>query len=157
MIKTEGNIRDSYKIYKTLTHTPESIKDYTAIANDYMKFLMEKVLEGEEVTLPARMGTLSITGKQRKIRFREDGTPVLPPNWAKTKKLWERNEEAKLAKKLVYCTNEETNGVVYKVHWSKNRVPIENKSFYSFRLTRTNKRAISDAIKRGVEYFFKPI
>ena len=43
----------------------------------------------------------------------------------------EKNPDAKATKKIVYCLNEETNGVTYKVSWSKNRVPIENKVYYN--------------------------
>jgi len=120
-----------------------------------MKFLMEKVLQGEEVTLPARMGTLFIQGTKRKLAFNKDGIPLLPPDWKKTKELWDRNPEAKQTKKLVYCLNEETNGVVYKIKWSKNRVPIQNKLYYSLRLTRKNKRTTHKEIKQGKEFIIK--
>ena len=156
MIKTEASISTSYKLYKSLSQSPETLSVYRDIANNYMKFLMGKVLQGEEVTLPAKKGTLSIRGRQRRFSYKEDGTPNLPPNWAKTKKLWDRDPAAKAAKKIIYCTNEETSGVIYKIHWSKMRVAIGNKSLYAFRLARTNKRDINAAIIRGVEYFFKP-
>ena len=120
-----------------------------------MEFLIKKVLEGEEVTLPARLGTLFIQGVKKNLKFNKDGVPLLPPDWSKTKKLWDNNPEAKINKKLVYCLNEETDGVVYKLHWSKNRVPIENKLYYNFILTRANKRAIHNNIKQGKEYLIK--
>jgi len=116
---------------------------------------MQKVREGEEVTMPARIGTLFIQGTKKNLKFNKDGVPLLPPNWAKTKELWERNPDAKATKKIVYCLNEETNGVVYKVNWSKNRVPIENKIYYNLILTRDNKRAIHQSIKQGKEYLIK--
>ena len=120
-----------------------------------MEFLMNKVIEGEEVTLPAKLGTLFIQGTKKKLAFNKDGVPLLPPNWGETKKLWDRNPEAKANRKVVYCLNEETSGVVYKVLWSKNRVPIENKLYYNFILTRANKRAIHKRIKEGKEYIIK--
>jgi hypothetical protein len=155
MQKTDVNIRSSYKTYKESVSTPVEEKQYLKIANGYMKFLIQKVLEGEEVTMPARLGTLFIQGVKKKLKFNRDGVPLLPPNWAKTKELWDRNPEAKATKKIVYCLNEETDGVVYKLHWSKNRVPIENKLYYNFILTRANKRAIHQSIKQGKEYLIK--
>jgi hypothetical protein len=155
MIKTEVNTRSSYKLYLSLTKFPQDVKSYILIANAYMKFLIGKVLEGDEVALPARLGSLSIIGNKRKLKFTEEGNPILPPNWAKTKKLWESSATAKENRKVVYCTNEETDGVVYKYLWSKNRVPIENKTLYALRLTRDNKRAVNRAIKAGKEYFIK--
>jgi hypothetical protein len=155
MQKTDVNIRSSYKTYKESVSTPVEEKQYLKIANGYMEFLIQKVLDGEEVTMPARLGSLFIQGVKKKLKFNRDGVPLLPPNWAKTKELWDRNPEAKATKKIVYCLNEETDGVVYKLHWSKNRVPIENKLYYNFILTRANKRAIHHSIKQGKEYLIK--
>ena len=155
MQKTELNIRTSFKRYSQEVSNPVTIKEFIPIANGYMEFLMEKVLEGEEVTLPARLGTLLIQGTVKKLKFTKQGVPMLPPNWAETKKLWEKDPNAKATKKIVYCLNEETNGVVYKILWSKNRVPIENKLYYTLRITRANKRAIHNLIKSGKEYIIK--
>jgi len=151
--KTELNTRSAIKGHTQRIEMPFETK--IKIANEYMEFLMEKVLDGEEVTLPAKTGTLQIRGTKKKLSFNEDGTPRLPPNWAATKRLWERDPEAKANKKVVYCLNEETNGVVYKAHWSKNAVAIENKMYYSLILTRANKRAINKRIKEGKEYLIK--
>ena len=155
MQKTDVNIRSSYKTYREAVKTPVEEKQYLEIANGYMEFLIQKVLEGEEVTMPARLGTLFIQGVKKNLKFNKDGIPLLPPNWAATKKLWDSNPDAKATKKIVYCLNEETDGVVYKLHWSKNRVPIENKLYYNFILTRANKRAIHQQIIKGKEYLIK--
>ena len=155
MQKTDLNIRSSFKRYSKEVETPVEVNSFISIANGYMEFLMQKVREGEEVTMPARLGTLFIQGTKKNLKFNKDGIPLLPPNWGETKKLWDKNPDAKATKKIVYCLNEETNGVVYKLHWSKNRVPIENKLFYSFRLTRENKRNIYNQIKQGKEYIIK--
>jgi hypothetical protein len=155
MQKTELNIRSSYKLYKEKVETPINEKEYVNIANGYMQFLIQKVIEGEEITIPAKLGTMFIQGTKKSLKFNKDGVPLLPPNWAKTKQLWDSNPEAKQTKKIVYCLNEETDGVVYKLLWSKNRVPIENKLYYNFILTRANKRAIHQQIKQGKEYLIK--
>lgn len=156
MQKTDLNIRSSFKRYFEEVKSPIEEKEFIIIANGYMEFLIQKVLEGEEITMPARLGTLFIQGVKKKLKFNKDGIPLLPPNWAATKKLWDNNPDAKATKKIVYCLNEDTNGVVYKLHWSKNRVPIENKLYYSFILTRANKRAIHQQIVQGKEYLIKP-
>ena len=155
MQKTDLNIRSSYKRYSKEVETPVEINDFISIANGYMEFLMQKVREGEEVIMPAKIGTLFIQGTKKNLKFNKDGVPLLPPNWGETKKLWDRSPDAKATKKIVYCLNEETNGVVYKVNWSKNRVPIENKIYYNLILTRDNKRAIHNKIKEGKEYLIK--
>lgn len=155
MVKTQANARDSFKMYKALSENPTDVKTYLLIGDGYRQFLMDKVIEGHEVTLPSKMGTISIIGSKRTLRFNEEGKPILPIDWKKTKQLWDRNPQAKEDKKLVYCTNEATSGVVYKFLWSKLRFSIENKTLYALRMTRDNKRAVHKAIKEGAEYYIK--
>jgi hypothetical protein len=156
MLKTDKNIRDSYREYKKSVDNPVDIKTYISIANNFNNFLMDKILDGFEVVLPARLGVMSIIGTKQKIKFDNNGDPILPPDWVKTKKLWEKNPEAKEKKQKVYHTNDHTNGVRYKLLWSKLRVLVENKNLYSFRLTRTHKRSINHKIvNEGKEYFVK--
>lgn len=148
-----SNIRESYKYYKRVTDNPRDIKDYINLCNMFNQFLMDKTLAGEEITLPARLGTLSILGKKQKVRFDENNQVVgLPPNWRKTKELWERNPEAKAEKRLVYCTNEHTGNTRYRFVWSKKNVLVTNKTLYSLRITRTNKRVLHKKILNGQEY-----
>jgi hypothetical protein len=155
MQKKDLNIESSYSLYKKESTNPVEKKEFLQVANKYMKFLIKKMLEGEEVTLPAKLGTIFIQGTRKPLKFTKAGIPLLPPNWRKTKELWEKNPEARQTRKLVYCLNEETEGVVYKMVWSKNRVPIENKVYYNLILTRGNKRAIYSQIKQGKEYLIK--
>lgn len=147
------NLRDSYKTYKETAENPTDIKTYLLVAAEYNKFLINKVLEGKEVTLPSRMGTLSIVGRHQKIRFDGEGKIIgAAPDWVKTKKLWEDNPQAKKEKKLLYHINAHTEGVRYKFLWSKKNVLVENKTLYSLRLTRTNKRAVHKKILEGAQY-----
>lgn len=147
------NLRESYKLYKTTVENPVDIKTYLGLAAEYNQFLIDKVLEGKEVTLPSRMGTLSILGKKQQIKYDKEGKITgLAPDWVETKKLWERDPVAKETKKLLYHTNDHTDNVRYKYLWSKKNVLVENKTLYSLRLTRTNKRAVHDKIVEGVPY-----
>lgn len=147
------NLRESYKLYKQSVENPIDIKTYLILAADYNKFLIDKVLEGKEVTLPSRMGTLSILGKEQQIKFDEEGkVKGLAPDWVRTKELWELNPQAKAEKKLLYHMNSHTDNVRYKFLWSKKNVLVENKTLYSLRLTRTNKRAVHQKILEGAQY-----
>ena len=58
-------------------------------------------------------------------------------------------------RKVIYHLNEDSSGIIYKVHWSKRNILIENKRLYSLRIARTPKRVISQAIKAGKEYIIK--
>lgn len=147
------NLIDSYRQYKKESKNPVDKKTYLLLASLYNKFLIEKVLEGEIVTLPSRLGTLSILGKKQKIRFDENGNVKgLAPDWVKTKKFWDSNPEAKKQRKLLYHTNPHTDNVRYKYFWSKKNILIENKTLYSLRITRANKRAVYRKILDGKEY-----
>lgn len=147
------NLRESYKLYKKLIANPVSIKLYLQLTSEYNKFLMEKVLSGKEITLPSRMGTLSIVGREQQLKFDEEGNiKGLAPDWVKTKKLWDENEKAKEQKKLVYHMNSHTDNFRYKFLWCKKNLLVENKTLYSLRLTRTNKRAVHNNIIKGAQY-----
>lgn len=147
------NLRDSYKHYKSNSINPVDIKMYLDIVHGYLKYIVNKVMNGEEITLPSRFGTLCIIGKKQTIRFDENGNVQgLAPDWVKTRELWNRNEEAKNNKQLVYCTNEHTSSIRYRFLWSKTRVLVTNKSLYALKMTRTNKREVSNRVKNGKEY-----
>lgn len=151
------NLNDSYPKYLETTEDPVSMKEYLSVNYDYFKFLVRKVSEGNEVTLPSRMGYLRINGRKSKVRIDKDenGNDVikgLPPDWVKTKALWDRDPEAKRLRKRVFHLNTHTDGVVYKWVWSKRNVLVENKILYSLQLSRANKRLINKLINKGVSY-----
>ena len=151
------NVRSSYKQYKeTTTNEIVDSRTYIDYANEFNKFLAEKVIEGYEITLPARLGTLSIIGKKQKIKVDENGKIFgLAPDWVKTKELWDNNPKAKEEKKLLYHTNNHTDNTIYKFLWSKNRILITNKILYSLRMTRDNKRKVHSLVKNGKKYITK--
>jgi len=150
------NVRDSYKLYKKSVENPVDIQTYIKYVNDYHKFLMNKVFEGNEITLPARMGTLCIVGKKQKVSFDEDGkVKGLAPDWVKTKQLWNSNSEAKERKQLLYHTNSHTDNTRYRFAWSKINILAKNKILYSLRMTRDNKRAVHDLILQGKQFITK--
>lgn len=153
MVKTERTIRTSYPFYKKNVESPKDNKTYIAVANGFMQFIMEQVIEGHEVVLPARLGSLEIRGRRGTIKINpETGLRSLPPDWVRTRALWNSNPQAKAERKIVYCLNEESSGLIYKVHWSKRNILVENKRLYSLRIARTPKRLISQSIKSGKEY-----
>ena len=155
MGKKHFNTRDSYIVYKNMSNNPVNITQYVQINNQFMKFLMSKLFDTGEINIPERLGKLSITGKKVKIRIENGEIKGLAPDWVKTKELWEIDFKAKEDKKLVYHFNEDTNGIRYKFSWSKNRVLISNKTLYSLRMTRTNKRELSRLVKNNKEYLIK--
>ena len=149
------NTRDSYVVYKNMSVNPINISEYVQIINQFMKFLILKLLSTGEIILPERLGRLSIFGKKVNVRIEDGEIKGLAPDWVKTKQLWDSDEEAKNNKQLVYHFNEETNGIRYKFFWSKNRVLVSNKTLYNLRMTRSNKRELSKLVREGKEYLIK--
>ena len=149
------NTRDSYVVYKNMSDNPINISEYVQIINQFMKFLILKLLSTGEIILPERLGRLSIFGKKVNVRIEDGEIKGLAPDWVKTKQLWDSDEEAKSNKQLVYHFNEETNGIRYKFSWSKNRVLVSNKTLYNLRMTRSNKRELSRLVKNNKEYLIK--
>lgn len=151
------SIKDSYQQYKESSkENSVNKKLYLKLTAEYNKFMISKVLKGEKIALPMRMGTLQVVGKKQKVRFDEDGNVVgLAPDWVKTKALWEKDEKAKKERKRIFHLNQHTDGVRYTYFWSKNRVIVENKTLYALRMTRENKRAVWENIMERVNYITK--
>ena len=78
------NIRTSYRQYKKDCQNTVNINTYIDISTRYIKFLMDKVVDGYEVTLPSRLGTLRVYGIKQEIKFVDGKIKGLSPNWQKT-------------------------------------------------------------------------
>lgn len=152
-MKTSIGIRQSYQLYKQDIKNPVKIEEYITINEEFMGFLMDRLLSGQMVKLPEGLGTLEFVGKKIKPNLDENGNiKGLSPNWAATNKFWKDNPEAKERKEVIFHFNEHSNGIRYKMYWSKKHVFIQNKDFYSFILSRENKRKFNSAILNGTEF-----
>lgn len=153
-----SSIKEAYNYYKK--HKTSSnlltISDYRKLMNSFNTFIMKKILEGNEVILPCRMGRMSIQGIHQNIRLDEygniKGTRI---DWFSTKGLWATDPEHAKKKTLIYFFNEHSEGIKYSFKWSKNNVPVQNKNYYTFIPSRHNKRTLAKLIKGGAEYFIK--
>ncbi len=114
---------------------------------------MKKVIEGYDVRLGAKLGVITIRGRKFIPTINEAGEiKGAAPNWKKTKELWDSDPVAKAQKRLVYCFNEHSDGITYKLHWFKKNVIIKNKDMYGLSFARDNRRAVNTAIYEGKEY-----
>lgn len=147
------NSRSSYSLYKSKSKNPIDIKIYLKIVNEFMIFISKKLINNGELILPERMGILQIRGRKQKPKVVDGKIKNIGVNWIETKELWEKDENAKKNKQLIYYFNENSNGILYRTNWYRRRVLAANKSIYDFTLTRTNKRAIAKKIKEdSIEY-----
>jgi hypothetical protein len=151
---TDYNIKDSYSIYKQNSKKPVNIKLFLELNYLYIKFLLGKIFyQSKAIMLPCKLGYFSVVGKKQKPNVDENGKiKGLAPDWVKTKQLWDKNEQAKIDKKLMYHINSHTENIRYRFFWSKNKVLVANKTLYSFQLARANKRELNELIKNNVKY-----
>lgn len=127
--------------------------EYLKITSGFMKFIADKIVDGDEVILPMGMGTIMVTGRKQDLKVDEDGNiRGLAPDWRRTIKLWKDNPEAKKEKKMVYFFNEHTRGIIYKFSWYTLNIPLRFKKVFAFYAIRKNKRQVSDNIINGKEY-----
>lgn len=150
MVKV-SNLRTSYYhgYRKTVEKPISDVKLYLEIVTGLMKFIMKKVFEGYDVQLSANdsLGRIGVRGVKTSGYIGKDGQiKGLAPHWTKTKELWDNNPQAKLDRTIVYCTNEHSGGVRYKLVWYKQDAKLPNKSLYTLKFCRKNKRTLNKLI-----------
>lgn len=119
---------------------------------------MESVIKGQIFNMPYRLGSLGIIQFKRKIKFNKDGslnTNGLVPDWHKTYLMWQkehpecksREELRKFeGKKIIFMTNEHTDGRIFKFHWKKRTSNIKNITGYQLVIAQRYKKALSRLI-----------
>ena len=139
---------------------------YINIVHGYFKFLMKKVFEGNDVRLGAKLGIIGIRGKKVMPTIGWDGkVKGVAPSWGKTKAKWVEEAKAmgitfeeflekvpKKDRKLVFCFNEHTEYIRYRIVWYKRNVIVNNKTFYGLTFNRVNRRTLWNLINEGKEY-----
>jgi hypothetical protein len=134
---------DSYKEYRK--ENPEdsgfslSKIDYRNICIAFNQRLSDGIIEqANEFNVPGRLGLIKI----KKFPTRNNSMRV---DWAQTKKY----------NKKIYHLNMHTDGYYYKWYWSKANAIFKNKSVYSFKPNRTNKRILAKLLKENKVEFFE--
>ena len=118
--------------------------EYLNIIRQINNQLRDKLINGEDVLLPERMGRLEL--RKTKTNFKiVDGKikTNLPIDWNATLKLWYDNPVCKQKKQLVKQENTET----FKVYYNRNKANYNNKSFYEFKANRELKLGLKKNIK----------
>jgi len=152
-VKTDYTISDSYQYYRK-NGTPPLVSraKYSRLANSYYTFLMEKMIEGKEVSLPADLGTLEVVGKRPKAT--KDGKlKYFPIDWKNTNVLWDKKPELR-GVKFIRFANEHSDFIKYKIRW-RGGATILFKRFYTFVSSRgvnSIRRKVHLGILAGIEY-----
>lgn len=164
--KTDIATKDLYKFYKKNLKPVESItggltlgsyditeKQYSNILKDINLAIVQMViLENFEFKLPYNLGRFSMV--QRKITYELDAngdlkTKRLSVDYKSTKDLWEKDEDARLKKILIFHTNEHTNGNRMSYRWSKKGCAVTGLKVYFFLPCRQVKRAPAEYLKNS--------
>ena len=154
-VKNSYGVYDGFKYYRK--NRPKEHKyvltesQYFSIIRRVNELLGEALINGEDVTLPYRLGRLEI--RKYEARITTDGKKVrtnLPIDWDRTLKLWYEDKESYKNKTLIKAEEKE----IYKIYYNRNVAEYKNKSFYTFSLNRNLKRKLKQNIKdRKIDAF----
>lgn len=137
----------------------DKVSDYNKILGELNTRIADLIIKDSfELKLPYNLGNVRIIKKTRKYKFDEQGeliTKFLPINWLETKILWEKDQESRTNKTLVYHSNLHSGGCKFNFHWSKIKARTNNISVIAFKTTRTNARFLAKHILSGnkLNYF----
>lgn len=165
--KKDYGLEDIYKLYKkeyskkSPKHNIDK-KTHTKVIKAFNKAISQMILEKSyDFVMPHRVGTLRI--KKLKTIYRIVDGKVdywksrVYVDWKKTKEMWEKDPSTKEGKykKLVYATNEHTDGRRFRWCYSKYRSNIPNHTAYCFIPSRANARALANILKTNpkIDYF----
>lgn len=132
---------------------PLSEHEFYSIIRLVNNHLADNILNGQEINLPCRMGTVELRKREPKVSFKDGklNTSSFPIDWDRTLKLWSEDEESYKERTLVKVEEKE----VFKVFFNKKAATFDNKSFYEFEINRDLKRRLKQRIKSGIIDAFK--
>lgn len=132
---------------------PLTEHEFYSIIRRMNNYLAETLLDGEEIILPCRMGSIELRKIEPKVRVKGGiiNTNSFPIDWDKTLKLWSEDEDAYKERTLVKAEEKE----IFKVYFNKKYATFNNKSFYEFEVNRDLKIRLKQRIKSGAIDAFK--
>jgi hypothetical protein len=167
-IGIQYTLADSYPMYREASTFKRKMTKpvYFKITDMFLKFMMNKLFEGHEIALGAKLGSIYIGAKKVEPKLGLNGEILgIAISWSKTKVYWEKlaSERGMTFKEFiekvpqserppVYCFNEHTNGYAYTLRWVKEEAILVTKSIYSLRFARANKRRVTREVLSGTEY-----
>jgi hypothetical protein len=125
------------------------IKIYARVINDFMKFIVNEMINGQVFYLPYSLGNIFVQRKKLTpyFEFKEMKLNHLPVDYEATKKLWAERPEFKAKKHLVYHLNEHTDGYSFKICWDRRTCRVSNHEHYMFKPVRAFSRGLAKHLK----------
>ena len=125
---------------------PLTEHEFYSIIRGVNKLLAENLINGEDITLPCRMGRLELRKYEPKFKFKDNKLITnLPIDWNRTLKLWYEDEESHKKKTLVKMEEKE----LFKIYYNKSIANYNNKTFYQFNVNTELKKKLKSNIKEG--------
>lgn len=146
-VRNSWGVYDAYKYYRK--NKPKDSKyimsesQYFAIIRNINKLLVGKLLEGNDINLPERMGRLELRKTKTYIRIENGKIKTnMPIDWMQTLKLWHEDKESYENKTLIKKRTKE----VFRVYYNKSKANYNNKGFYEFSLNRKIKHRLKNLV-----------
>ena len=158
VLKVDGprkhKVRNSWGIYDAYKYTrknkwfdigqPVTEHQFYSIIRKINNYLADLLLQGHDIELPCRMGTIEVRKYDESISIKDGKVRSnLPVDWDRTLKLWSEDEEAYKERTLIKVEEKE----IFKVYYNRIKANYENKSFYEFLVNRDFKRRLNQKIK----------
>lgn len=155
-IRSSLGVYDAYKYIRKNKWfnigRPLTEHEFYTIIRQVNNLLADSLLEGNDIILPNRLGTLELRKYNARIDIKDGKLKTnLPIDWDRTLKLWSEDEEAYKNRILIKMEEKE----IFKVFYNKRTANYENKSFYTFEVNRDLKRRLKQKIKNKLVDAFK--
>ncbi|MBO6233324.1 MAG: hypothetical protein J6N78_04615 [Clostridia bacterium] len=130
-------------------------KVYYNIIRTINNYYASALINGEDIQLPERMGTIKLRKLKREV-YRDKNGKVktnLPVDWDRTLDLWYIDEEARREKKLIRF--EPRSGYRLRKIYDKTNATFNNKSFFEFKIIRKVFVNINKRVSEGILNLYK--
>lgn len=126
---------------------PITEHEFYQIIRRVNNYLAEELIQGNDVILPNRMGTLELRKRSSLPRIDKNGKlkVTYAIDWDKTLQLWYNDQEAFQSKQLVKIPEKE----IFRIRYNKDSANYKNKSFIEFHINRDIKIRLKQKIKNN--------
>lgn len=153
VLKVDGprkhKVRNSWGIYDAYKYTrknkwfdigqPVTEHQFYSIIRKINNYLADLLLQGHDIELPCRMGTIEVRKYDASISIKDGKVRSnLPVDWDRTLKLWSEDEEAYKKRTLIKMEEKE----IFEVYYNRIKADYNNKSLYEFAVNRDLKRRL---------------
>lgn len=160
VLKVDGprvhKVNNSYGVYDSYKYIrknkwfdigqPVTEHQFYSIIRKINNLLAESLVQGHDICLPHRMGTIEVRKYDVTITINDGKVKTnLPIDWDRTLKLWSEDEKAYKERTLIKMEEKE----IFKVYYNRIKANYNNKSFYEFVVNRDLKKRLKQRIKNG--------